>query len=259
MTHTETYYNHVIDLLLETYKSEFLYAKAGHCIKISGFPQSHLTDLLHSLQAQYPHIRSYILSDRTFSKEYITPTKLIEFRNQEIFPLAVLVPVNIRTAAEDSFGNATFKHINLSGIDEQLYQRLRKRIPSEVAPIFSETVQFLDSVSTANLVNLLITWENDQYRKDALGKHIHLIGLIPDNALTADQRKIRATLNFNQTSTKLISDFNLSIYDRVRRLPLDKDTIQRKLVNFLKENDECRTQVDLLEKIVLRSDLDFAN
>jgi DNA phosphorothioation-dependent restriction protein DptH len=258
MVQTEKYYGYVIDLLLDKYRSEFQNAKAGHCIKISGFPQQHLLDLLQRLRLDFPNIQSFILSDKPSDGNYISPTKLIEFRNQEKFPLAVLVPVNSRTAAEDSFGSATFKDINLGGIDGDLYQKLRQRIPNDVLPVLNETVQFVDNLLTSDLVNLLISWESDNHLRDHLGKHIHHIGLIPDQSLTIDQSKIRSRLKFNQTSTAIISDFNLSIYDRVRRLPLGKDTIQGSIVSFLRENANSRTRKELLEKISGQPALDFS-
>lgn len=259
MIHTEKYYGYVIDLLLEKYNGEFVNAKPGHCIKISGFPQQHLTDLLIRLRKDFPHIQSFILSDKLAGNEFITPTKLIEFRNQEKSALTVIVPVNNRTAAEDSFGSATFKDINLSGIDQELFNRLRQRVPSDVAPILQEVIQFLDYIPTTDLINLLISWESENYLKENLGKNLHHIGLIPDQSLTADQSRIRARLKFNQRSTSLISDFNLSIYDRVRQLPLDKDTIQELVVTFLKENDETRTRREILERISTKPALDFSN
>lgn len=259
MIHSEKYYKYVIDLLLEKYSGEFINAKAGHCIKISGFPQQHLIELLGRLRSEYPNIQSFILSDKSTGKEYITATKLIEFRNQEKYPLAILVPVNNRTAAEDSFGSATFKDINLTGIDQELFNKLKQRIPSDVTPILQEVIQFLDNVTTSELVNLLVSWEKDQFLKDSLGKHLQHIGLMPDQSLTADQSKVRARLKFNQTSTSLLSDFNLSVYDRVRRLPLDKDTIQESIVKFLRENDDCRTRRDILQNISNNPNLDFSN
>jgi DNA phosphorothioation-dependent restriction protein DptH len=259
MVHTEIYYNYVIELLLEKYNKEFVNAKPGHCIKISGFPQQHLKDLLIRLKNDFSNIQSYILSDKSSGLEYITATKLIELRNQEEYALAVIVPVNNRTAAEDSFGSATFKDINLSGIDQELFNKLKLGIPNEVTPILQETIQFLDNVSTSDLVSLLISWGKDNYVKDCLGKHIHHIGLIPDQNLTKDHSRIRARLKFNQSSISLLSDFNLSIYDRVRRLPLDKDTIQESIVTFLKENNESRTRKEILQRITNQPNLDFSN
>jgi DNA phosphorothioation-dependent restriction protein DptH len=258
MIQTEKYYKYVIELLLGKYDNEFQNARPGHCIKISGFPQQHLFDLLHQLKEKHARLQSFILSDKSAGPDYITATKLIELRNQEKSPLVVLVPVNSRTAAEDSFGSATFKDISLSGIDAELLQVLKSKIPSDVLPIFTETTKFLESISTSDLVNLLIEWEDDVFAKDELGKHLYIIGLIPDTLLTADLTKIRARLKFNQTSTALISDFNLSIYDRVRRLPLEKDTIQGSIVSFLRSNDECRTKKDLLEKIITHANLNFS-
>lgn len=258
MVQTEKYYGYVIDLLLEKYKAEFDNAKPGHCIKISGLPHKHLLDLLGRLRRDFPNIQSYILSEKSSGEDHISPTKLIEFRNQEKFPLAVLVPVNNRTAAEDSFGSATFKDVNLGGIDTELFLRLRQRISPDTLPVLNETVQFIDNVATSDLVNLLISWETDNHSKDTLGKHIHHIGLIPDQSLTIDHSKIRSRLKFNQTSTAIISDFNLSIYDRVRRLPLGKETIQESIVSFLRDNPDSRTRKDLLQKLSVEPNLDFS-
>lgn len=259
MIQSDKYYRYVIDLLLSKYDRELRNASAGHCIKISGFPQQHLSQLLNSLKQKFNNIQCFILSEKTSGSEYISPTKLIELRNQEKSPLVVLVPVNSRTAAEDSFGSATFKDINLSGIDQALMELLRQRIPNDVLPIFNDTCKFLDNPSPSDLVNLLIEWENDNFSKDTLGRYLHKIGLIPDSQLTSDITKVRARLKFNQTSSLLLADFNLSIYDRVRQLPLEKDSIQASIVSFLKENDDCRTRRELLDKIAINKQLDFCN
>lgn len=260
MTLTQKYYSHIIQLLLEKYRGEFTDAIPGHCIKVSGFPQHHLLDLLKEIKTSYPGLLSYILSDKNTGTDYISPTKLIELRNSENAPLVVIIPVNNRTAAEDSFGNATFKEINLTGIDRDLFERLKQGIPNESLPLFQEVLQFLEDISLTDTIYLLLSWGADNYSKDSLGNNLNYVGLIPDSALGNEHSKVRARLNFNRKSSLLLSDFNQSIYERVRELPLDRDTIQKEVISFLKQHADLRTKRELLSKLCEgHSELNFAN
>src|SRR6218665_861713 len=129
LTKINSYYQHIIDLVISLYHNEFISAKAGHCMKITGFGNNELLYLWDELSEKYPSINTFIVSEENTGKHYISATKLIEFRNQQEKPLLVLIPSNSRTAAEDSYGNATFKEISLEGIEIKLKEKLIAKIP----------------------------------------------------------------------------------------------------------------------------------
>lgn len=130
-TKINLYYQRIIDLVISLYHEEFVSAKAGHCMKITGFGNNELIYLWEELTDKYPGINTFIVSENEKDKSYISATKLIEFRNQQEKPLLVLIPSNSRTAAEDSYGNATFKEISLDGIEINLKDQLISKIPIE--------------------------------------------------------------------------------------------------------------------------------
>jgi len=122
-----TYYQKIIELILELYNDDLQKAIPGHCMKITGLGQNELELLWEELNEKYPKIDTYIIKNEPDDNhKYISPTKLIEYRNKQKAPLLVLIPSNSRTAAEDSYGNATFKEISLDGIEERLKKSLIK-------------------------------------------------------------------------------------------------------------------------------------
>src|SRR5690554_5137686 len=98
-----TYYQRIIDLILELYHDDLSKAIPGHCMKITGLGLTELEFLWEMIREKYSNINTYIVSDDSATDEkFITATKLIEFRNRQDAPLLVLIPSNSRTSAEDS-------------------------------------------------------------------------------------------------------------------------------------------------------------
>src|SRR5437764_13764333 len=110
------YYKEIIDLLLEMHDWELANASPGHCMKISGFGQAELDYLQLKVRDTYPNLDSFIVSDENTSEAHVSASKLIELRNKQERPLLILLPTNSRTAAEDSYGNNTFKDLPLEGV-----------------------------------------------------------------------------------------------------------------------------------------------
>ena len=82
-------------------------------------------------KTHFSNIDVYIINEFEEEEYYISATKLIELRNNQHKPLLILIPANNRTAAEDSYGNATFKEIALDNIENELLKELVNEIPSE--------------------------------------------------------------------------------------------------------------------------------
>ncbi len=124
------YYKRIIDLILELHKAELGNAIPGHCMKIKGLGLNELEFLWEVIHDKYPTIDTFIVSEKSDgSDKFISATKLVEYRNKQEAPLLVLIPSNSRTAAEDSYGNATFKEISLEGIEHTLKDKLIANIP----------------------------------------------------------------------------------------------------------------------------------
>ena len=103
------YYEYIINLIVELYREELEHSKPGHCMKITGMGNDEMLMLWDALSKEFKNLDTFVINERDANTPYISATKLIEYRNQQRKPLLVLIPSNNRTAAEDSYGNATFK------------------------------------------------------------------------------------------------------------------------------------------------------
>lgn len=262
MNLTAKYYGKIVDQLIEKYHLEFEGATSGHCMKVTGFGKEYLPLLLERISQAYSHIQVYQLSEEQEGQSFVTSTKLIELRNKQEKPLLILVPANSRTAAEDSYGNATFKDITPDGLESNVFLALEGEIPDTANTIWREIIFFLNSskVDTGGKTLLLLAWQELGFEVEKLGSFLHHLGLVPDDDIHKDFGRIRSRLNFNLQSVRELTAFNKSIFERVRRLPLDKDSVQEEVVNLLRNNQGIRSASSLVKKIALEyDDLNFKN
>ncbi|MFV8342256.1 methylation-associated defense system ATP-binding protein MAD8 [Flavobacterium sp. XS2P39] len=259
-----TYYRKIIDLILQLHKEDLSKATAGHCMKITGLGLNELDFLWNVIHVQYPNIDTFIVSeDRNADKKFISATKLIELRNKQDAPLLVLIPSNSRTAAEDSYGNATFKEISLEGIETNLKNDLLDTIPDRCAHIIkNEILNYLKAydVNIVNIIKYLLALEEDHYSSKAIGDNLYLLNLIPDSNLVQETEKVRSRLNFNIISTTLLSSFSKPLYERISELPLEPNTLQKEVVNFIKTENEARKAEEICRLISEKyPELNFSN
>ncbi|MHA6279349.1 methylation-associated defense system ATP-binding protein MAD8 [Salinimicrobium sp. CAU 1759] len=248
-TQINTYYQRIIDLILELYHDDLSKAIPGHCMKITGLGLTELEFLWELIREKYSNINTFIINDSSSTEDrFITATKLIELRNKQDAPLLVLIPSNSRTSAEDSYGNATFKEISLEGIEQKLKEQLIDDIPTEYSTILkNEIIGYLNlnQINTRNMIDYLLSLEEQGYSKESIGDRLYLLGLIPDSALLENNGKIRSRLNFNLESIDLLSSFSKPLYDRIAELPLEPNTIQKELVNFIKAENNARSASEI--------------
>ncbi len=259
-----TYYKRIIDLILDLHKADLSSAIPGHCMKITGLGLNELEFLWNIIHDKYPAIDTFIVSEESNgSNKFISATKLVEYRNKQEAPLLVLIPSNSRTAAEDSYGNATFKEISLEGIEYKLKEELIAKIPEDYAHLIkSEILQYLNStaISTVSIIKYLLALEEGGYSNEAVGNNIYLLNLLPDERLIVESEKVRSRLNFNLESTELLSSFSKPLYDRIAELPLEPNTLQKEIVSFIKQENEARN-ADEICRLVFENyqHLNFAN
>lgn len=259
-----TYYQNIINLVLELHDQEFSNAEPGHCMKITGLGLNELKYLWDILNIKYPSMDTYIVLDGNIHDNmYISATKLIELRNKQENPLLVLIPSTSRTAAEDSYGNATFKEIPLDGLDVKLKNKLLAEIPFEFQEIIH--VDILKYLSFANIrmssiIDYLLALHEFGFSTENIGNFIFHLGLIPDSKLIADETRTRLKLNFNLNSITLLSSYNLPLYDRINELPLEQNSLQQDLVNFFKQENDVKTATDICKTIYENyPELNFSN
>lgn len=258
----KSYYKEIIDLIIDRYSAEFTNAKPGHCMKISGLGESELVELWERMQDTFPNIETFVLSDSNGldSKIFISANKLIEHRNLNQSALLILIPSNRRTAAEDSYGNATFKEIRIDNLDTALLRKLEGEIPAEYIQIIQTEILAFLQPSIAKRIDYILALREAGFSKENIGNYIYKLNCIPDSKLLSAHEKIRIRLNYNHQSVDLLSNFGKSIYERVSELPLEPDTLQRELVRYLKMHSSPKTSQEICLKIFEdRPDLNFAN
>lgn len=243
LTTINSYYQNIIDLVISLHHNELDTAKAGHCMKITGFGNNELLYLWNELSEKYPGINTFIVSEEDTGDCFISATKLIEFRNQQEKPLLVLIPSNSRTAAEDSYGNATFKEISLDGIELKLKEELIAKIPVDKKRVIHSIFTYLNinELETSKVIDYLISIEESGYDAQTIGRNLFQLDLLPDENLLEQEELIRSRLNFNQSSIRLLSSFNRPLYDRINELPIEQDTLQKHFIEFFRTENDAKS------------------
>jgi hypothetical protein len=134
-------------------------------------------------------------------------------------------------------------------VEKKLVQSLKAEIPDEIADIIiNDVLNYLTS-SDKEIRDYLIALEEAEYSELAAGEQLHHLSLIPDGILLDKKEKIRARLNFNRENVELLSAFNKPLYDRLSDLKLDNDSIQKDIVDFLKNENEIKSSVEICQAI----------
>ena len=226
------YYEYIINLIVELYREELEHSKPGHCMKITGMGNDEMLMLWDALSKEFKNLDTFVINERDANTPYISATKLIEYRNQQRKPLLVLIPSNNRTAAEDSYGNATFKEISLEPVETELKRRLKDKIPPLQNSYINQIFEIIkaNELKQSNVIDYLLAIEQEEYGNESIGKHLNLLSLFPDTDLLTDEKLFRSRLNLNLESTNLLCAFNRPLYDRIEDLKIEKDTLQKDFI-----------------------------
>ena len=182
------YYNRMLDIFMSCYGNIIENASDGHCMKVTGFPLEVLPELRNKINSRETQAECYILSETLSGSEYITPTKLIELRNDLTKPILILIPVNSSTSAEDSYGNATFQDLSVKTLDFMLFKSLLNETDGNKT--IKTVLQYAEknlNVSVNDKINYLLYVVLSGLTDKEIGNGIFYLGLIPDEKLA--QRK----------------------------------------------------------------------
>jgi DNA phosphorothioation-dependent restriction protein DptH len=223
--------------------------ESGHCMRVSDLDLEIMVHLCQQLRAQVPGTQVYVLADSRRGSIppdlTVTSTKLVELRNSladNTFrpPLLVFIPGDMRAAAEDSFGIATFEEVALGDVYGQLEKLLLAEVPNGLRPTIAEVLRrieaaqwpFADSVAVARY---LLTLKLNNFDRDAAGAALFELGLIPDFELLTDSARasLRVTRNLKKVRTLIWS--SKSERGRVVELGLSERAFRTQLANFLAE------------------------
>lgn len=257
------YYDRILDIFMEEYGYNIENAQPGHCMKVTGFSLEVLRDLYGLLCLLNTETKFFILSEDPghTGHEYITPTKLIELRNDLTVSILVLIPVNSSTSAEDSYGNATFQELSINDFDRKLFNKLMGEAGthSAVKAILTYAERALNATMQAK-INYLLHITLNGCTDEAIGNGMYLLGLLPDSSIVSKKEYISQYLSKNDDCTVVLSDYSQAIADRISALPVKAGSIQPQAAKFLKSNMAVVNRYDLCEKVYSSCpELNFSN
>ena len=257
------YYDRILDIFIEVYGNIIENAQPGHCMKVTGFSLEVLRDLYERIGLLDTKTQFFILSEdpEHTGHEYITPTKLIELRNDLTISILVLIPVNSSTSAEDSYGNATFQELSITEFDRILFNKLQEQVASysSVKAILTYAEKALNASMQAKINYLLYVTLNG-CSDEAIGNGMYMLGMLPDSSIVSKKEYIPQYLSKNDDCTVVLSDYSQAIADRISALPVKAGSIQPKAAKFLRDNVSIVNRNDLCEKVFTSyPELNFSN
>lgn len=256
------YYSRFLSHVIASYETDLKQAQPGHCLKITGLALPELQTLISSIRTVNPNMLVYILSDDLKGPDYISATKLIELRNTATAPLLMLIPAGIRTSAEDSYGDATFRNLNVAELQDAFLNKLVDEIPEDKKGYWLALFPLLIELKIPRVlwVNYLLFVDDGHYEPAVWGDGLYLLGMLPDNKLFEDDNNVRWRFCFNFAVASAMSDFGDTPVDRVRRLPIKPKTIQKDLIDFFYNEKDINTRNDIFYRIHDKyTALNFAN
>lgn len=175
--------------------------QAGHCMRVTDLDRELMVRLAGSLQAAAPMATVVLLADEPLRAQApglaVSSTKLVELRNplpnDELRPpLLVFVPNDLRTAAEDSFGVATFEEVAIGGAYGDLIAQMLAEVPASLRPAIEAVLHELRRSESrwryaddASVARYLLTCKVNGFQPDAMGAALCELALVPDFELLA--------------------------------------------------------------------------
>lgn len=175
--------------------------QAGHCMRVTDLDRELMVRLAGSLQAAAPMATVVLLADEPLRAQVpalaVSSTKLVELRNplpnDELRPpLLVFVPNDLRTAAEDSFGVATFEEVAIGGAYGDLIAQMLAEVPASLRLAVEAVLHELRRSESrwryaddASVARYLLTCKVNGFQPDAMGAALCELALVPDFELLA--------------------------------------------------------------------------
>ena len=223
----------------------------GHCIRVSDFDFELTRRLCGHLRQQVPKANVVVLADSgatasTFEFA-VSSTKLVELRNPHDDgrlrpPLLVFIPNDVRVAAEDSFGVATFEELTFPDLYEDLKNRLIEEVPDPFRGALAECVRRLQDpdkpwrfATPFAIVRFLLTGKLNDWDGDAFGAALFEVGLVPDFELLKHPENAPRRLNRNRACVARLTWSPKSDRGRVAELELKDRSFRAALGAHLAE------------------------
>ena len=257
------YYERFLPFLVESYSKTIKAAKPGHCMKVTGLALTELQTLVPLLRPINPDVSIFILSEEETGADYIRASKLIELRNNPEETLLVLIPANSRTSAEDSYGDATFLNLSAADLKGPFLDYLVYEIPEDKKAIWETIWMALKQYVSPGLplVNYLLFVDSEHYSDESWGNGLFMLGILPDSKLVSKETNLLRSLALNKEKcSDVLCDYSIAPADRVAILPIQPQTIQKKLLKILSSQEVVNERYALFSEIYYNyPELNFAN
>lgn len=224
---------------------------AGHCMRISDLDPELMVRLCGRLRAEVTSATVVVLTNGVQGSASeglsVTSTKLVELRNP--FPdgtlrppLLVFVPNDVKAAAEDSFGVATFEDLDVGDVYERLRKQLLADAPASIRGSLTECLArltepsepwpFADAVAVARF---LLTAKVNGADPESYGGALYELCLVPDFELFSDPTQAPVRIVRNRECVGKLTWSSRSERGRVLDLGLSERTFRNQLGDFLAE------------------------
>ncbi len=246
------YHERFIQHVVECYSSKLKAAKPGHCMKITGLAMKELRVLLPLIRPLNGNMEVFILSETEKGDDFIHATKLIELRNDPDKSVLILVPSNTRTSAEDSYGDATFQNLSVAELQDSFMYKLINDMPDEKKFLWKQMTDLFEEIKPyrTTVVKYLLYLEMKQFADEAWGNGLYLFGMLPDKDLIKNEGYVRRRFMLNKEKvSSVMADFSITAADRIAKLPLVRNTVQKDLMQFFTKTDNIEDALSLFENI----------
>lgn len=219
----------------------------GHCMRLTDLDRDLMVRLCGRLRAEVPESQAAILGNghsTTPPTLTVTSTKLVELRNPLPDgtlrpPLLVFIPNDLRAAAEDSFGIATFEEVPVGDVYARLRARLLGELPPAIRGAIAEALRRLEGedawpfADPLAIVRFLLSAKLNGGDPEAVGAGLFELALVPDFELLNDATKAPTRIVQNRESVRTLTWSARSERGRVMELGLKKGAFQAQLGAFL--------------------------
>jgi len=220
----------------------------GHCMKVTDLDAEVMEAVARSVRgAAGAAAQVHVLSSEARSDDplFITSSKLVELRNpsaagEQRPPLLVFVPNHLRTAAEDSFADATFEHVSVTDTYQRLRARMLEALPERLRHAVPEVLRLVEErdwrwADALAGVRFLLSLRLNGYDGDVVGASLCELGLVPDFHLLDHPDDMPNRLALNLQCMDRLTFSTKSERGRVLDLKLKDSAFRNTLGSFLCE------------------------
>lgn len=247
---TEADVNEQLRLVVEEQLRELIvHRHPGHCMRVGDLDSAVMLEAARNLRNTLgPAAQVHVLSREAKSDDLllITSSKLVELRNPfaagtQRPPLLVFVPNDLRTAAEDSFAEATFEQVSVSDVFPRLRERLIRRLPDGLQATTAEVIRLIEErdwrwADPVGVVRFLLSIQINGAVAEVVGASLCEVGLVPDFCLLDRPAEVPQRIAKNLECVDKLTFSTRSERGRVLELKLKDRALRTRLSDMLVES-----------------------